>query len=656
MFGESVHLSNCFITCFVLTIVIFVATVIGTILIAKKRHNIDFYGETCDNFSISPFYFFIAGCFIASCCMFFPLSYADGFLQVSEKVEWNVSFVRGIKAVVLSLHNAMRSFAGELGYYDVKESVYGFLGECSFANCYACLTLIFSVASPILLVGFVLSLFKSLVDYVVYACSLKKFVCYFSELNEKSFALAYDVAKNGILDEKTSKRKNALIVFCGVDGNDENNTDLIDNAKRMGAICFNKDITAVKLKSGKNTNRKMFFIADDESDNVNKALKVIKSCKLNSALNNKNTECFVFATTASSQALLDTVSASNENDMDREQDFNDIKIRRVNTQRNLVYKILSDYSIFKDNVKCKRGNKLNVLIVGLGKQGFEFLKALCWYGQMIGYELNIHVFDSADNLQEKVKAVMPEIIEFNGVEMDGEPYYNISFYDGIDVESFEFIDKVKGIGKITTAFVLLGDDQLNLETSIKISTEYARVYGKEELKNLDVFAVVYNTAQNRVIQDNGGLSYIAGKEGYNVTLIGDVLSRYSYDSIVMQKEEEMALECHLKWVSSCDENTKEASKREFYRHEYYRNSSMAEIIHKARRHSLNIKEGERLERYSYKNTTVDVLEHKRWNAYMRSEGFVRGNSKDLIAKIHKDLFPFDELPQDVKDKDKIVNS
>ena len=650
-------LINCFTVCFILTLVSFVATVCITILISKKRRKVDIYDTSSGTFLLSPFYFFIAGVFVSACFMFFPLSYADAFLNASGSIDWSISVARGVKAFALSIHNGMRSFAGELGYLEVKDLIYSVLGECALANCYSVVALVVSVGAPILVIGFVLSLFKSIVDYVVYACSFRKFVCYISELNEKSFALAYDVAKNGILDSKTKKRRKALVVFCGVDDKDEKLSDLIDNAKRIGALCFSKDITAIKLKSNKNTNKKFFFISENESDNVNKALKVVKTCKCNKKLNNKNTECYVFATTASSEALLDTVSASNATENENlSEEFNEIKIRRVNSQRNLVYNILAEHSIFKNNIVCESGYKLNVLIVGFGKQGVEFFKAICWYGQMIGYELNIHVFDQCDNLEEKARALMPELIEYNGVKMDGEPYYNIKFYSGMDIKSSEFNDKIKEIKDVTTAYILLGDDELNLETSIKLSTEYARVYGNEKLKDLDIFAVVYNAAQNRVIKDNGGLSNIAGKEGYNITLIGDVVSRYSLDSIIMQKEEEMAMECHLKWVSTFDKEVQESSRREFYRYEYYRNSSMSEILHKLRRHSLNIKEGERLERYSYKNTTVDVLEHKRWNAYMRSEGFVRGDKKDLIAKIHKDLIPFDELSQADKDKDKIVNS
>ena len=77
--------------------------------------------------------------------------------------------------------------------------------------------------------------------------------------------------------------------------------------------------------------------------------------------------------------MLDTVSASNATENENlSEEFNEIKIRRVNSQRNLVYNILAEHSIFKNNIVCESGYKLNVLIVGFGKQGVEFFKANCW--------------------------------------------------------------------------------------------------------------------------------------------------------------------------------------------------------------------------------------------------------------------------------------
>ena len=54
---------------------------------------------------------------------------------------------------------------------------------------------------------------------------------------------------------------------------------------------------------------------------------------------------------------------------------------------------------------------------------------------------------------------------------------------------------------------------------------------------------------------------------------------------------------------------------------------------------------------------IEVLEHRRWNAYMRSEGYVYSGSPDRatrndLGKMHHDLIPFDLLSEEDKRKDK----
>jgi len=47
------------------------------------------------------------------------------------------------------------------------------------------------------------------------------------------------------------------------------------------------------------------------------------------------------------------------------------------------------------------------------------------------------------------------------------------------------------------------------------------------------------------------------------------------------------------------------------------------------------------------------LEHRRWNAYMRSEGYTYAPVRNDLAKVHHCLVPFDDLPlkEQVKDDD-----
>ena len=46
-----------------------------------------------------------------------------------------------------------------------------------------------------------------------------------------------------------------------------------------------------------------------------------------------------------------------------------------------------------------------------------------------------------------------------------------------------------------------------------------------------------------------------------------------------------------------------------------------------------------------------LIEHRRWNAYMRSEGFIYHQSRNDLGKMHFDLVPYEELTDAEKAKD-----
>jgi hypothetical protein len=58
---------------------------------------------------------------------------------------------------------------------------------------------------------------------------------------------------------------------------------------------------------------------------------------------------------------------------------------------------------------------------------------------------------------------------------------------------------------------------------------------------------------------------------------------------------------------------------------------------------------------------IEVLEHKRWNTYMRSEGYVYSGSSDKssrndLAKMHHDLVDYSSLTEEVKRLDSKIGT
>ena len=79
----------------------------------------------------------------------------------------------------------------------------------------------------------------------------------------------------------------------------------------------------------------------------------------------------------------------------------------------------------------------------MGRHGTEMVKALTWFGQMDGYNLEINAFDKDPLAKEKFVALAPELMsdDYNGVYVDGEAHYKIQIHSGFDVRRFRLLKK-----------------------------------------------------------------------------------------------------------------------------------------------------------------------------------------------------------------------
>ena len=516
-----------------------------------------------------------------------------------------------------------------------------------------------------------------LVAYVVYYLfSWCNNFYYITELNDRSIALAEDI----FLQAKKEKKR-VRIVITDVFGKkeDEQSAELINRAESIGCILFAKDITELPLRRilGRRPVRKFFFIGMDEDENIQQALHVITACAkprknkkkapVNSIFNTSKTEFYVFSRSAESEVLLNSI------------DNGDMKVRRIDENRNFVLRTLMEYPIFKDALPAPEGKKekqLNILLVGLGMIGTEYVKALSWVGQMYGYVLNLHVFDGDKDIEKRLRSIAPELIDNNFVSrrpktdvetfvqyysdatgltykerVDGEAYYNFFYYDGIDVRTQEFLDIVDAIGPLSGVYVTLGDDELNIETAMRLRMTFERsalAHGRDKRPIPAIYPVVYSEIKNKIITKHNGLRNMKN-EDYGITLVGSINSSYTLAALEQDKIERAGLECHLKWANSDEE--KKGSIDSYSKYEYYRRSSMAEAMHGYMRKSLGLMPSlvdEKTKKLIFKH------EHCRWCAFVRAEGYVARKTRSDLAKTHNNLRPYNELTDDVRLLDELV--
>ncbi len=564
---------------------------------------------------ISLLKWFIAFFYIAGAILAFPI----------YKVLFEGKTLWLLKAIMMSILDGIRLFIIDADFLLIYETVY--TAVPALAPYYAALASLFFVLCPLFTFGFILSFFKNVSASIKLAARFFSNVYVFSSLNGKSVTLAKDLKKND---------RRRVIVFCSVDEEDTSVADFVADAKNIGAILFKKDILNVNFKFHSSVKKLTFFcMTNNDSENNNHALRLI-----NDYGNLINTNLYLFSSNIEGELLLSSFGSIK------------MKVRRVNEKLALINREMyyNGYKLFR-NAKCIEGEadkKISAVVVGLGGYGKEMVKTLVWFGQMDGYKIEIDAFDVDEAAEDKFTAQCPEIMSkaYNGVYVNGEAQYKVTVHSGVDVNTATFAQKIQKLKDATYVFISLGSEELNIKTAVNLRMLFERVNAKPSIQ-----AVIHNSRLKRNLKNVTNFK----KQQYNVELIGDLESSY-LESVIMDNElEAEALKRHVKYDGSKEE--------EFWSYEYNYRSSVASAIHLKARCDLGVAGAEKTDKEMTveERDATEKLEHRRWNAYMRAQGYVYSGSPDKstrndLAKMHHDLVVFNDLSETEKRKDSRVAS
>jgi len=208
----------------------------------------------------------------------------------------------------------------------------------------------------------------------------------------------------------------------------------------------------------------------------------------------------------------------------------------------------------------------------------------------------------------------------------------------------------------------------------------------------DVYSVVYNPKK----VESYSTSNIFGDDNDDykkMQMVGSLRSTYTESNVISPEYELSALNRHIMWQKRIIEETEKQLKTEqdpkkieelkkrlsnsyiadyekdFWTSSYGFYSSLAAAIHsvyKARCRQPGYCKGDDAPGYTDEPFEqnmpeergnclefIRMLEHMRWNAYIRAEGYVFHDpkTKSNVAKIHRCLVPFDKLPENEREKD-----
>lgn len=593
----------------------------------------------------------MGGTFLAAAVLLFPV-----YLEVSFEEKGLLEYA---KTLIHSAFHAIRMFALETEYAEFFDSAVIYAMKEPLRQIYSGFGTLLFIFAPLLTLKVVISLFRDAVTYQKYVFAFRKHTHVFSELNEKSLELAKSIDKvyNRSEDdpEKYKLHRKALIVFNGVDNDQETKNDLLEEAKEIGAICFSKDLDNIKYnKSGSCKRRLSFYLtSDNEETNVRHAENVMQNYDFPSV------DVYVFSDDIRTELLL---SAKNVKSM---------KVVRINEAQSLIYHNLDVHGmrLFQNARPTDCDEKvISAVIVGLGAHGTEMLKALSWFCQMDGYRLKVTAFDKDPDAKEKFTIACPELMDeaYNGKRIPGEALYEIDILGGVEVHSRAFTEAFSQITDATYVFVACGDDADNLAAALRIRMLCERICYFGGNRKPDLETVIYHPS----IADMMGEKWVGDRslenplgvtnfqnQYYSIHMIGSLEELYSVETLLNSELIRKAEEANERYVKTVYDNDLEnAAKsysgeklaeemarieakrlknlRAFHQYDYNYRSSLSRIIHERKSEALG--------------TRNVAQEHRRWNAYMRSMGYCFSGSEDEssrndLAKLHHNLVPVSNL-------------
>lgn len=304
-----------------------------------------------------------------------------------------------------------------------------------FAEAYKIYTICLYILGPLSVASATLSFVKGFgkIAYLIKSLFADSYV--FSSVNERSVAIAKSVRK---------QHKKAVILFSmdgGAEGVDEND---LSQLEEIGAIVINKSVKDVKHSL--NRKRHYCLLDKDASQNIESGLALNEKFKDNKSASSK-VELLIYSTDEMSQIIFYNTPHY-------------VTIHLFKEEEIIANDLIFNYPLYGG---IKDG-KLNVLIVGGGKIGYEILKKVIWsgyFGKKVKTQINM-LAANADSVKSKLKK------ECSGLGSIGE---EIGFYNE-DINGNGFTKVLDEIDRPTYIVVALGNEKLNAETSIYLRRHF----------------------------------------------------------------------------------------------------------------------------------------------------------------------------------------
>ena len=318
-----------------------------------------------------------------------------------------------------SLIHALQTFSMDESYTEYTVAGKAFLessGLPNWAFAYGLFISIMNICAPILGGALLLDIIAGIFPVVRIKLHPFRHKYVFSGLNERSVALAEDIIRNGNyrkLDKDCKRRP--LLIFTGTGGDPDSVSELFTRAKNLGGLCVSCDLFDLSLR--RSTAVTYLLINGKTSDNITSFSRLVsrqasgKDClfPLPSEGGQPRTKIFVFIQEGyESDTVYKMAQSSPAGDK--------IIVRAIKDYMNAAINLMWSVPLFlplleEDGAPAKK-KELNITIIESGYVAFEVFKAVFWCGQMLDTDLNVNVVTSdKEGFRKLVEDTCPELTD-----------------------------------------------------------------------------------------------------------------------------------------------------------------------------------------------------------------------------------------------------
>lgn len=385
--------------------------------------------------------------------------------------------------------------------------------KSSLTEAYGIYITILYVIGPISVAGATLSFFKGFGRFVYRIKSLFAESYIFSSVNERSLAVCKSIRE---------RHAKALILFA-LDGEKDYDESLISRIEELGGIVVRQ--SAKDVKHNLRFKRHYYLLDKDAQNNIEQGLAINDKYKNKKAAYEKIDLLIYSAGEMPNIIFYNT--------------HHNVTIRLFREEEIIANDLIFNYPLYDGVVD----GKLNVLLVGCGKIGYEILKKIIWSGYLgNNVETRINVIDkNAKATESRLRKECPALFK--------ECKPNLGFEDA-NINDDSFTEKLCKIGTPTYIVVALGDEKINTEVCIYlrryfgINDGYPLLHMTTDTEDYADKLNLINVYDWTVGKDRVFLKREETEQRFEIKGFGSYESAYRHLNPTESKFGKLALACH----------------------------------------------------------------------------------------------------------------